>query len=321
MTCFNPKLATYSYENRINEKTGEIELTKKIQFLPWTKITPDTPFKDKVIIIPCGKCPGCKIDHANEFATRVCMEIKNSKKNAFLTLTYNNENLPEKRSLVKKDLQKFWKRLRKSGEKVRYLCSGEYGPRTSRPHYHAVVLNYWPEDAKTYKPNITGDMLYTSEKLNKIWGKGYVIVGRVNYETAAYVARYVYKKAFGLNKEYFKKKKKEPEFTLSSRRPGLGIEGLDTEEWAKIRRNDGIIIKTKKGVEIKKIPQFIKLKWRQLGNREEYYKWADKRASEFKTLTHARLSETSDNWFQANKKKAEILKEKLKRLDKRGKTE
>lgn len=321
MTCFNPKLATFRYGRNIDQKTGEIVLTKRLHFLPWAKVNTETPFKKDVIIIPCGKCQGCQIDRANEWATRVCMEIKNYKNNAFLTLTYDNEHLPKQRSLIKKDLQDFWKRLRKTGEKIRYLACGEYGPRTARPHYHAVVLNYWPKDAKIYKKNITGDTLYTSERLNKIWGNGYVIVGQVNYETAAYVARYVYKKAFGLDKNYFLKKKKAPEFTLSSRRPGLGMEKMNDEKWQKILRNDGIIIKTKTGVIVKKIPQFIKLKWRKFGDRQEYYQWADERAREFKALTRTRIEKTSDNWFQANKKNAEILREKLKKLDKRGKTE
>lgn len=81
-------------------------------------------------------------------------------------------------------------------------------------------------------------------------------------------------------------------------------------------RSDGvIIIKTKTGIKVKKIPEFLKKKWREKGDREEYYSWSEARAREFKTLARAR--ETSDNYFQQLKKNIEIAKEKLKRLDKR----
>ena len=43
--------------------------------------------------------------------------------------------------LSKTDLQKFFKRLRKSyGKKVRYFACGEYGPEHFRPHYHVLFF-------------------------------------------------------------------------------------------------------------------------------------------------------------------------------------
>lgn len=57
----------------------------------------------------------------------------------FITLTYDEEHNPK--TLVPKDLQDFWKRLRKySGLKLRYFACGEYGSKTMRPHYHAIVF-------------------------------------------------------------------------------------------------------------------------------------------------------------------------------------
>lgn len=298
--CFNPKPAKFEYFNKIDEKTGEIYKSKRLKFISWDEVDADFPYKDNCTMIPCGKCEGCQINKANEWATRAILEAQNWPKNAFLTLTYNNDNLPKKRTLVKADLQKFWKRLRKS-EDIRYLACGEYGPKTLRPHYHAIVFNYWPDDAKQYTKNIVGDQLWTSEKLNKIWGKGYVIVGMVTYESAAYVARYVFKKAFGLDKNWNIRHHRTPEFTLTSRRPGLAAFAFDNPKlWDKIRRNDGIILKTKAGVQVKKIPEYLKERWRTKGNREEYYKWSDTRARVLKTLARAR--DTTDNYFQGLKK-------------------
>ena len=316
MVCYNPKPAKWHYQNKLDEKTGEIYKTKNLKFLSWSEIDIDTPWQENITMIPCGKCAGCQIDKANDWATRAILEAKEHKNNAFITLTYANDKLPKNRSLCKTDLQKFFKRFRKKGYKIRYFACGEYGPRTLRPHYHAIIYNWWPQDAKTHTKNITEDTLFTSKELEKIWGKGFCIVGRVTYETAAYVARYVYKKAFGQNKDWNTKHGRQAEFILTSRRPALAMSSITNQtKWEKIRRTDGIILKTKTGIKIKKIPQFLRNKWRELLDREEYYKYFDKRARELKTIAHAR--DTSDNWWQYQKKQIEIASEKYKRLDKR----
>lgn len=316
MTCFNPKPAKEEWFEKINEKTGEIYKCKRLKFLSWEKVDAETPLKNGYQMIPCGKCPGCRIDKANEWATRAVIEAQKWPKNAFLTLTYSNEYLPKNRTLIKADLQKFWKRLRKKETNIRYIACGEYGPKTLRPHYHAIVFNYWPKDAKQHSKNITKDTLYTSEELQKIWGKGFVIIGQVNYKTAAYVARYVYKKAFGLDKNWNKKHGREPEFTTCSRKPGISRYAFEEKEkWEKILRNNGVLIKIDKKVITKKIPEYLKKAWREKGNREEYYKWSEERAREFKAIARAR--DTSDNYFQQLKKNIEIIKQKLKILDKR----
>ena len=59
----------------------------------------------------------------------------------FLTLTYDDDHLPPNGSLVKSDLQKFFKRLRKnSGKKMAYFACGEYGEQTARCHYHVILF-------------------------------------------------------------------------------------------------------------------------------------------------------------------------------------
>lgn len=318
MTCFNPKTAKWRWQKVINEKTGEVYETKVLNFLPLSQIEPNTPWEDDVLEIPCGKCAGCRIDQANDWATRAYLESTKYKKNAFITLTYNNENIPKNRTLIKRDLQLFWKRLRKSGEDIRYIACGEYGPTTLRPHYHAIIYNYWPEDAVFFKKNLSNDYLFTSEKLNKIWGKGYTIIGHVTYETAAYVARYVYKKAFGLNKQWNIKHGRTPEFTLSSRRPGIGANGFeDKTTFEKIKRNMGVFVPTKEGPKLKKIPNFIKNKWRNLGDRIEYFKLNDERARELKRYARTLAEENTNNYFQQLKQNTEISEEKYKILDKR----
>lgn len=87
----------------------------------------------KMIELPCGKCDECRYKHAKMWANRCYLESKYHKKSCYITLSYNPENLPQGRTLVKTDLQKFWKRLRKylsareGGEGIKYFACGEYG--------------------------------------------------------------------------------------------------------------------------------------------------------------------------------------------------
>ena len=62
------------------------------------------------------------------------------KVSCMLNLTYNDDWIPEHGQLVKDDLQRFFKRMRKAGFKFRYVASGEYGDKTRRPHFHIALF-------------------------------------------------------------------------------------------------------------------------------------------------------------------------------------
>lgn len=194
-------------------------------------------------IVPCGKCIGCRLDYARNWAYRCLMELEYYDEAYFLTLTYNDEMIPvhwfeadgEKLpaySLEKRDFQLWLKRLRKTQEKpIRFFGCGEYGSENLRPHYHCIVYGLHLDDLKLYKRTDQG-ALYTSEKLNRTWIKkkediykyaGYVVVGKVNFDTAAYVARYTAKKAMTVGNEFFEKFNLEKPFIDMSRRPGIGL--------------------------------------------------------------------------------------------------
>ena len=147
--------------------------------------------------VPCGKCIGCRLDYSRDWAVRCKHEARMNEKNMFITLTYNNENLPENGTLVKKDFQDFMKRLRKTTDnKIKYFHCGEYGEKTKRPHYHALIFNYEMED-KIPWVNRNGNQTYISEDLTRIWSKGITEIGQVTWKSAAYCARYITKKVYG----------------------------------------------------------------------------------------------------------------------------
>jgi len=63
--------------------------------------------------LPCNTCIGCRLDRARQWAMRCMDEASLYRDNSFITLTFNDENLPDNRSLDVSIFQKFMKRLRK----------------------------------------------------------------------------------------------------------------------------------------------------------------------------------------------------------------
>jgi hypothetical protein len=149
--------------------------------------------------VPCGQCISCLIDKSKEWATRGFHESQMHLDNCFITLTYNDDNLPTNGTLVKEDLSKFIRALRDKirPKRVKFLAAGEYGSEKNshRPHYHAIIFGWTPGDKEYFFSNEFGDPVYTSETISKLWKrKGFITVSPVNYRTCAYVARYTTKK-------------------------------------------------------------------------------------------------------------------------------
>jgi hypothetical protein len=154
--------------------------------------------------LPCGQCIGCRLQRSKEWALRCMHEASCNEQNSFITLTYNAENIPPDGGLVKSHVQKFFKRLRKSiyPKKVKYYYCAEYGEKNNRPHYHILLFGYCPSDWILLPfPTKSGQDCYTSPSIEKLWGKGFVQVGEVTFESAAYVSRYIMKKVNGQAKD------------------------------------------------------------------------------------------------------------------------
>lgn len=237
-------------------------------------------FIDKPVTIPCGKCIGCKLERSRQWAIRCVHESKLHENNCFVTLTYNNENLPKDGSLHLEHLQKFFKKLRKKyGEGIRYFACGEYGDKNSRPHYHICLFNHEFPDKEAWEQ--TRDYTtYRSKELEKLWTKGFSLIGALNFESAAYTARYVTKKITGENAEYYYRRVDEttgkiknrikPEFVVMSRggrKKGSG--GIGSEYYEKYKKDfytiDSIILRGKKI----KPPKFYDKKF-EIENPEEW---------------------------------------------------
>lgn len=146
------------------------------------------------MLLPCKKCEGCKLDLAREWSLRLYHESLIHKENCFVTLTYDDEHLPKNGGLHHRDFQLFLKRLRKKfGNDISFFMCGEYGEQTHRAHYHAILFGYYPADAQIHRIQ-DKFRYYTSETLEKLWGKGNTLTTEFTQANARYCANYCQKK-------------------------------------------------------------------------------------------------------------------------------
>ena len=214
MPCYTPLKGWRARER--NPKTG-----KRSIVFSYTEGYSDMPVE-----VSCGQCIGCRLERSRQWAVRCMHEASLHPKNCFITLTYDEEQIPSDFSLKVVHFQKFMKRLRfKYGKGIRFFHCGEYGELYGRPHYHAVLFNHDFEDKVLFSLK-RGVSLYTSEELAKLWPYGFSTVGDVTFESAAYVARYVTKKITGAAAaEHYGDRK--PEYVTMSRRPGIAKDWFD----------------------------------------------------------------------------------------------
>ena len=111
---------------------------------------------------------------------------------------------------------------------------GEYGTLNERPHYHAILFNWDWKDKEYFKTTGSGEKIYTSNLLQKLWPYGYSSTAAMTFESAAYIARYCLQKITGQQAEEHYKRydmlgeyQLNPEFNNMSRRPGIGADWLN----------------------------------------------------------------------------------------------
>ena len=227
MVCYHP-VKIYVHQKLRTENGAKLVVHRAPAPL-FKLLDPLSPWD--IMYRPCGQCIGCRLDYSRSWAVRCMHELQLHDESSFLTFTYDDANVPwssvtGEQILVKKDMQDFWKLLRYyfPDKKFSYLCAGEYGEETHRPHYHALLFGKdFHEDRYLYKQNFRGENYYISPTLTEIWNKGHVIIGDVTFDSAAYVSRYVMKKVKGKDSaDYYYGV--QPEFLTCSTKPAIGLE-------------------------------------------------------------------------------------------------
>ena len=231
MSCTNPNLIRFC----VDPNTGAVVSSFLGNGSYMDPADYGTPYLDKewFIPVPCGKCVSCKCDYSRDWSNRMILELQDHDEAIFLTLTYNDDHLPLSPqgypTLVKRDVQLFFKRLRRhlGDKRIRYYLAGEYGSSTHRPHYHAIIYGIGIstfKDSHVQGWNKLGHLFYTSPTLESLWSNGFILFSSVTWRTCNYVARYVLKK----------QAEREdcdgvclPPFNVSSRNPGIGMSRAD----------------------------------------------------------------------------------------------
>lgn len=174
---------------------------------------------DGIQSFPCGKCLACLTNRRRDWVIRLKYELKRSSSALFLTLTYDEDHIPEC-GVNKDDVQRFLKRLRKGvpDHKLRYFLVSEYGSHTERAHYHMILFNYPIE--KGY-----------DEKISSHWQAGFVHIGSVTGASISYCAKY----CLSIGKEPSNQNKV---FMLCSRRPGIGSNYMSNNSLLQYHRHD-----------------------------------------------------------------------------------
>jgi hypothetical protein len=227
-------------------------------------------------------------------------EAKNHEQNCVVTLTYDDDHLPEYKTIVPDHAVDFMQRLRdrlryekyknndcNTSRPIKTYGCAEYGEKYGRPHYHIILFGHDFTDKKCVRnalPKSTNEEAgkggyYTSDILDTIWGHGQCQTMDLTFDSAAYVARYVMKKMTGQKAEHYQNRLPEQAICISQK--GIGKDWYKKNKH-KIYTNDIIHINGKqikptkyydKQYEIEHIEKYKQIKEKR---NEETNKYLDK---------------------------------------------
>ncbi len=286
-----------------------------------------TPFHKKMEIVkgvetgympfPCGKCPACVRRRVSGWAFRLNKQSEQSNSAHFVTLTYNDEHIKKTKNgfetLVKKDVQDFFKRLRKlTKQKISYYAVGEYGDTGERPHYHIILFNANPK------------IVENAWKLNDI-SIGNVHFGDVGDASVGYTLKYISKDK---KIPQFNGDDRQKEFALMSKGLGAGYLTENMVKWhTKGNIENKVYLPLKDGKKAA-MPRYYKDKLYDKGQkfrigvfmRAESQKQVDELQEKYGDLYYYKQAEETANDFRRMAKKSkerqkpfkkQVLKQKL----------
>lgn len=318
MSCYHPFEAI-----DWTDKYSDFGEPRRISFTVPMDKRAELKRQGRLLSLPCRHCVGCRLDKSREWANRCLMELSYHDTGWFVTLTYDDEHLPRNpaldhdtgeilsfhASLVKSDLQKFIKRLRKNGQEIRYYAAGEYGTQTYRPHYHLIMFGLKLDDLESHGRNVQGDAYFTSQYISKYWPYGFNIVAPITWQTCAYTARYVMKKAtHGFDKTFYDKAGIEPEFQTMSLKPAIGARYM--YDHPEIFDHAHFYVTTPDGGRKMYLPEYFKKKYAE-SHPHEAYERSLKAIAEKEVQEHLKMMLTDKDYYDILKTEEDA---KIRRL-------
>lgn len=152
------------------------------------------PFSKKIykggnlLVVPCGKCEICLDNRRRDYTVRLNKAYKDYISCYFVTLTFNDEQLPTDREGCIRKFQLYMKRLRKADKfknKLKYFSVLERGDINKRFHWHQLLFV---------------DSYICKEEVLKIitdyWQYGIVDVGYLKEGGISYLTKYLFKEDY-----------------------------------------------------------------------------------------------------------------------------
>jgi hypothetical protein len=259
---------------------------------------------------PCGKCPACVRRRVSGWAFRLNKQSEQSNSAHFVTLTYNDEHIKKTKNgfetLVKKDVQDFFKRLRKlTKQKISYYAVGEYGDTGERPHYHIILFNANPK------------IVENAWKLNDIT-LGNVHFGDVGDASVGYTLKYISKDK---KIPQFNGDDRQKEFALMSKGLGAGYLTENMIKWhTKGNIENKVYLPLKDGKKAA-MPRYYKDKLYDKGQkfrigvfmRAESQKQVDELQDKYGDLYYYKQAEETANDFRRMAKKSKERQKPFKK--------
>lgn len=284
----------------------------------------------QVYQLPCGKCVSCRLTYGRTWAIRCMHESEMHGNSIFLTLTYDDDHVGNNK-LNYRHFQDFIRALRAEcpGDEISYIVAGEYGKRTKRQHWHAILFGFYPKDASHKYTSERGDRVSSSQIVDEIWGRGISEFGAVTLESAGYVARYSAKKlVHGRDGDH----QYDPIFKVSSKY-AIGKRWIE-KHWKGVFEKGFLL--TESGEKVA-IPRYYE-KWLEKNQPEYWLRYVTGAKQKKIDLVASRQSKETAEWQQQFNDKAdaqrlqwnnvpktqlqvkeEILNQKFKELQKRQK--
>lgn len=131
--------------------------------------------------VPCGQCYYCRQRKRYEWSCRSIMERLTWEHGYFITLTYNNDNLPSDGGVSYEHADYFVDNLRKffhqSDIGFSYYLMSEYGGKSLRPHYHMHLFTDASFD-------------FVKKAVDRFWTKGFIKYGTSTLKSILYTSAF-----------------------------------------------------------------------------------------------------------------------------------
>jgi len=252
----------------------------------------------KHFLVGCHQCAWCRLSRAREVGARLMHEAKAHRECWFFTLTYDDEHLPQsccgptldraRITRMRKDIDQ--NAVRDFFPKFKMFAVGEYGDDKKRPHYHGVAFVDYPWQVVQVEPSKNGTPQFVSAELTRLWCEGRHRISKLNFELAAYCARYAMKKQTGKRLRHYGGR--TPEFSS-------WCHGLGAAHFQKFSRDmypsDQCMITRADGKIVPILPPSLYDRWLEKEDAELLQKVRDKRLESRDVFTEA-------EWFGLEQK-------------------